>query len=392
MRTLLFCALFYALLLCGCRNTNSGDIPKHVRELPNVTIFPKNTAAKSSIKLNREMVFSDSLLLDEIPSVAVDDSGNVFFAGKSWERRVIHLFGPDGIYRRSIGNYGEGEGEFLEISGIQLRNDSLYVFDDELERATVFSSEDGTLLEAFNLRPGKINAAEESGEIRWKPVWAREDGTFLVQRKEEKNPAYYPNRFLRYFTINRAGDIISEKLLEQKDTKFLVGNYAGRPAPFTLDIPERSLLAMSNDHELYSAWTGEFLIKVFDADGNYLRAYYHPFNRTKLNPEEVIHPRYSHNVQLRRIRETTEYPEEWPALYSLRVDDKSRIWVSTVIDDDDHFEWWVIDSNSVFARFKWPKEKPVQFIKDDFVYTVETNSGGFKEVVRYRIEGISDLY
>lgn len=387
MKTLLFYALLSALLLWGCRDKNQVTVPKHVRELPNLTILPENPVSERSISLSREMVFTDSLLLDEIVSVAVDDSGNVFFAGKSWERRVVHVFEPDGIYRRSIGNYGEGDGEFLEISGIQIRGGRLFVFDDERQQANVFLAENGEFFEAINLRPNRTNPTEQQGELTWRPVWAWKDGTYLVQSNEEKNPAYYPDRFLRYFTISGDGKILSGKILEQKDTRYLVGDYAGRPAPFTLDIPERSLLAISNNDELYSAWTGEFLIKMYDMDGNYLRAYYHPFDRTDLNPVEVIHPRYSHNLQLRRIRESTKYPEKWPALYSVLVDDKDRIWVSTVIDDDDHLEWWIIVSDTVYAKFKWPKEKPVKLIKDGFVYAVETNSAGFKEVVRYRIDG-----
>lgn len=386
MKTLLFYVFFCALLLWGCREEKPGSVPEHVWNLPKVTIFPANTQPESSIYLSREMVFSDSLLLDEIPSVAADDSGNVFFAGKSWKRRVVHVFEPDGTRRRSIGSYGEEKGEFLEISSIQIRGRRLYVFDDERQQATVFSTETGEFLESINLTPRNVNRMEESDGIKWRPVWARSDGTFLIQRKEEKNPAYYPDRFLRYFTINRNREILSGELLEQRDTRYLVGDYAGRPAPFTLDMPERSLMAISEQDELYSAWAGEFLVKVYDVDGNYLRAYYHPFDRVELNRTEAIHPRFSHNVQLRRIRESAEYPDKWPAIYSMLVDDENRIWVSTIIDNDELFEWWVIASNVRFARFKWPKEKSVKLVKNGFAYTVETNSAGFKEVVRYRIE------
>lgn len=384
MKTLLLCVLFSALFLWGCRNENQEAVPKHVRELTNLTIFPKDTEAKSSIRLRREVLFSDSLLLDEIPSIAVDDSGRVYFAGKSWKRRVVHVFEPDGTYRQSIGGYGEEDGKFLEISGIQIRGGHLYVFDDKLERATVFLAETGKFRESVNLTPRQD---KDTDKMNWKPLWARNDGMFLLQRKVEKNPAYYPERFLRYFIIDREAEIRGGKILEQNDTRFLVGDYAGRPAPFTLDMPERSLLAISEQDDLYSAWTGEFLIEVHDADGKTLRAYYHPFDRTDLNRKEVIHPEFSHNLQLRRIRESAEYPEKWPALYSMLVDGENRIWVSTIIGNDEQLGWWIIDSNNtVFARFKWPRQKPIKQIKDGFVYTVETNSAGFKEVVRYRIE------
>ena len=369
MKTLLFTVLLSALLFWGCGDENRRSVPKHVLELSNLTIFPKTSESESSISLSRQIAFSDSLLLDEIISVAADDSGNVFIAGSSWKRRVVHVFEPDGTRRQSIGNYGEGEGEFLEISGIQIRGNRLYVFDDELQRATIFSTETGEFLESVNLTPRYINRKEELDEIQWRPVWARADGTFLIQRKEEKNPAYYPDRFLRYFAINRDSKVLSGELLEQRDTQYLVGDYAGRPAPFTLDIPERSMLAISEQDDLYSAWTGEFLVKVYNEDGDYQRAYYHPLNRIDLKRKELIHPRFSHNKQLRRIRESAEYPEKWPALYSMLIDDQDRIWVSTVIDDEEQFGWWVIGSNATFKRFKWPKEKPVQLIKDGFAYT-----------------------
>lgn len=155
MKALLLCVLFSALFLWGCSDENQEAVPKHVRELPNVTIFAKNTEPKNSIHLRREVVFSDSLLLDDISSVAADPSGNVFFAGSSWKRRVVHVFAPDGTYRRSIGGYGEEEGEFLEISSIQIRGDRLYVFDNELQRVTVFWAKTGEFLESVNLTPRK---------------------------------------------------------------------------------------------------------------------------------------------------------------------------------------------------------------------------------------------
>lgn len=385
LKTLL-CAVFVSILFAGCHNEKSGEIPPHVQALENVTIIPSDFLPQVSIQFVMETAFKDSLVLENIPAVAVHEDGTLFMGGESWNRSEIYIFEYDGSHQATLGGYGEGAGEFLEINGLQIRGNQLFVFDGVLQRITVFDTESGLLKDTLSIRKGHPVFSEDQDEIRITPFRSYPDGSFLVQVQDQRNPAYYPERKVKYYSMGKDGKLDSDFIFEQKGANYLVGDYAGRPAPFKLLLPEQSLSAIGADGRFYSAWTEEFLIRIFDAEGSYVESWYIPFERAPLSREEVIHPRFSHNDQILRIRESATYPKEWPALYSMLVDEKERVWISSITEDKDVFEWWVVDSGQLYTRFYWPREKEITFVKNGHIYTIEDNKNGFKEVVRYRFE------
>lgn len=81
-------------------------------------------------------------------------------------------------------------------------------------------------------------------------------------------------------------------------------------------------------------------------------------------------------------------PEYWPAINNLIIDDENRLWISTIVDDFDIYEWWILEkSGEVITRFEWPRDYPIEVVKCGYMYTRETNEKtGLEEVVRYRIK------
>ena len=70
------------------------------------------------------------------------------------------------------------------------------------------------------------------------------------------------------------------------------------------------------------------------------------------------------------------------------VDDENRLWISTIVEDFDVYEWWVLEENGeMITRFEWPRDEPIEMIKNDYLYTKETeDETGVQQVVRYRVE------
>lgn len=99
----------------------------------------------------------------------------------------------------------------------------------------------------------------------------------------------------------------------------------------------------------------------------------------------MVFSEFSHNDQLLRIRQTAEYPDTWPALYSIVTDDRARLWVSSITADEDEFIWWVIDQDGEYARFVWPAGREIVHVQNGYAYVIESDRAGFKDVVRYRI-------
>ncbi|HKJ45197.1 MAG TPA: hypothetical protein VJ991_05135 [Balneolales bacterium] len=52
------------------------------------------------------------------------------------------------------------------------------------------------------------------------------------------------------------------------------------------------------------------------------------------------------------------------------------------------YQWWVLDPNGkLIARFTWPRNKPIQEIKNKYLYTRQPDTAmGSSEIMRYQIE------
>lgn len=385
MKYLLTTAVMLWVVAAGCSPENPHGLPPHVLAADSVVVIPENREGIADLKLEKELSFSDSLFIENISSVAVGNDGSVLFAGSSWNRTQIHIFDRKGVYIDSLGNYGNRNGEFLDVRNLQIEGDTLYVFDSELGRVTVYNSETGNVLDTVSPQFDGEQLPNNWNGFLASPIALLENRSFLIEFKRNRNPAYDSSGDLHYYAADREGEISSSKILSQLDLQYIVGDYAGRPAPFTLSLPEKPLITVAENGRIYSAYTDEFFIRVHDSEGDFLYSYYSGIERYALDPDEVIHPRFSHNDQLLRVRESAVYPEKWPALHSMVVDNAGRLWVSTITSDREQLKWWIIDeeSGTVEATFYWPTEKPILAVKDNAVYIVEKSESGFKEIVRY---------
>ncbi|TVQ03151.1 MAG: hypothetical protein EA359_10220 [Balneolaceae bacterium] len=80
-------------------------------------------------------------------------------------------------------------------------------------------------------------------------------------------------------------------------------------------------------------------------------------------------------------------PEIWPALNSMQVDDENRLWISTIVEDFDIYEWWLLEeSGELITRFEWPRDELIEVVRNGYMYTRETDEEtGLQQIVRYKI-------
>lgn len=371
----------------GCTPENPDGVPAHLQAIDSLIVLQGEPFKVGSLNLHKETVYDDSLHLDKITAVSVDENNRVYIAGESWNRLKVFRFDRAGNLLDSLGTYGGGFGAFLEVSRLQLLNNRLYVFDDVLSRVSAVHLESFQMSDTvgFSNFYEQLSDREPKGHSTVK--YAGLNGSYLVAYQRERDPAYDQKGLLSYYLTNADGTLLSGKIHEQPDERYLVGDYAGRPAPFTLSLSEKPLLTVSAEGRIYSAFTDEFLIYVFGPDGIDLHSYYYPFQRSDLDPAEVIHPRYSHNNQLLMVRESADYPKQWPALYSMIADDEGKIWISTIGDDRSFLGWYVLDdlTGKLVTSFNWPIDKPIVAVKNGLVYTIEKNSMGYEIVVKYKM-------
>jgi len=111
------------------------------------------------------------------------DDGRIVVADDGW--REVRFFSPSGEIIQSLGRPGEGPGEFRRIQTInRWRGDSLVVFDQMLDRATVLSAGGGVRtipLGSPSHRPVHVRTLGESGLVGLfsePAVWPAEPGAY----------------------------------------------------------------------------------------------------------------------------------------------------------------------------------------------------------------------
>lgn len=364
-----------------------------------ITVYDSNIEPKYQIELIREETYgideADTEQIAAVSSFLVDDSGRVIVA--DWNRVRVLVYHPDGHLLNSFGGEGRGPGEFLTMQ-IAINSGHLYLFDLGNFRINRFSIEPFELMDMIHLDPQSWSQIEELNTARPQHIYVQEDHTYLIRFDDPViNPGdEYSQRFYRF---DEELKLVSGLLFQRPGSRSHVVSIGGRSAAIGFPFLNQSLLAISDEGHFISASSEEFLIEVYGPDGNPLRAFTHSYDKSLITRSDLdtLRARHDDHPVLTRGFQTVEIPDYWPALNNILTDDENRIWVSTVTDSRDHFEWWVLDEfGELLARFEWPGEKLTDspghgrnrmLIRNGSLYMHEIDDESDRQqIVRYRIE------
>ncbi|WP_069132714.1 NHL repeat-containing protein [Rhodohalobacter halophilus] len=345
------------------------------------------TIKKSAFTLTYEGEYHDSLFIEHIPSIDVAPNGVVYISAERHRVRAVYQFSPKGELLDTLGRYGNQAGEFESIRNVRVNGDTLHVFDDQLRRVTRFDLEHNQTLGSTEFHSALYQVEDDSVVYFPAPIQLMQDGNYLIEYRDDRDPAIFYGRSRFYRRGNHDGEIQKLNLFSLKEDHFLIGDHAGRPSAFQLPYPERSLITETVNGVFFTARTTEFEIVERDLSGEIIRKITYPFARATLDAERLVSEQFSHNRQLQLTRESAIYPQTWPAIYTMLTDDSGNIWVAMIPENENVFEWWILnpvhETSPVEAIFNWPRESMIQTVKNGSVYAVEQDHDGFKKVVRY---------
>src|SRR5699024_8590627 len=130
--------LAFLVLWVGCSNQQSADLPEHLDDLQNLTIYSAAVDPAYQLNMEREQVFggSQDVLIGNISQLEADSSGRIYIGDS--QQKSIHVFQPDGNYLTSIGGEGHGPGEFQWIGNMQILSNKLFVYDPNSFNLNIF--------------------------------------------------------------------------------------------------------------------------------------------------------------------------------------------------------------------------------------------------------------
>lgn len=364
------------------------EIPQHIQELENVTMFEGDSEPRYSIELIQEQVFGGTgePILRSIIRSTVDDQGKVIILESDFTRTLpyftkLHVYNADGTYRTQIGGPGEGPGEYGLLFIVEVKAGKVFLIDFTHERLNVYSAEDFSFERSTQIEQWDILEYEFVQGLGFPEIKTRNDGNHLALFYDEENQS---TKFLLMDTDGNMLDFVPLTFPTRKTTNKLAGlkvwPYMGR-----------TITALSNEDALYSIWTQDFLIKKYDANGVYQSAIYYPIKGALFSPDEFAK---TLKFKTRGIMEVfkvnnVEVPESFTIAEDIRVDDENRIWVAVPVGEErESYEWWILEeSGQLLAKLLLPLDQKIFDIKNGYLYSKRKNEETDTEsVIKYRIE------
>lgn len=348
------------------------------------SLLAANTCeAQSSFKLELQ---PDLLLGEETGvsfgvglHVAVNSKG-VIYVG-DWMNRNVRVFSADGVLQETIGRSGQGPGEFAAIHQVIVgRNDSLYVFDANARRISVYA-------------PGKPHTLAytrmiSNGSVQGHP------GRFFVPADARKGflvvLIQQGPRTLSVHQLDHDGKANPRPVLEGKSSESTVRTAGGgteivRTSPL---FARTGLVGLTPADELYYGWSDNIDLAFHDVMGNWVGVFRANAPRLQVTARDVAYELEGSSELRRRALQNIEPPKTKPAVHTVMIDDKSWIWTGRYTADPSKSEWWVTQDrgSGESAILSLPEKVRLQVVRNGHAYAISTDDDGAPTVVRYAIK------
>jgi len=368
-------------------DTVQEEVPAHLKDVKNLKVLADLNPSEE-ITFTKFQTFGEiypQLLSPQLGfgrEMAVDTNGFVYRADKA--ERTIWVFDNDGELVKKLGRDGRGPGEFQSIVALDVFQDQLVAFDFNLSRISTFSTTNHELQEVLTI-DYKAWGKKVKGSFK-RPLTVKVIGPekYLISTLLEKEDGNYVQS---YYQMNADGQIVSDEIMETKNLESHTFTPKNGPPLGSIKLPfsTQGQIAVSASGQIHHINTGEFFVNRYDSQGELLQAIYYPFEKASLNEdafEEEQHP----NMQ--PVYDDVNFPETWPALESLLVDDENNTWVSTIVEDQSVREWYILnESGAVKATFVWPIESEITIVRNGKMYAEEKDSETeAKSIVGYELE------
>ncbi len=397
-------AVFLVVIVTACSGSETDigeadhiqvleEIPEHIREIENLTIYQGDSEPRYSIELVPEQTYGEEgePYLTTVLRSAVDDNGKIIILNSNSDySQSVFVYNDDGTFHTELGRSGRGPGEHGFIFDVQARGGNVYIRDVTNQRINIYSSTDYSFERTMMIEQLSIRDHEAVQELELGLILPRYDGNYWVIFSDRRSVIGQLSN--RYKIMDHEGRLVQDPSLALPAGFRIQTDPSARPI-MPLYFMGSTLEAVSRGDELYTAFTRDFLIRKYDANGIYQSAFYYPVQSLPFDLD--VHTNSSPFSPSARVIKNAfldidrDLPETIPVLFRLRIDDENRIWAAVPMDQQrEILEWWILDeSGELLAKLQRPLLKTIFDIKNGYLYAKEIDEEtGAEYVVKYRME------
>ena len=367
--------IYYPILVVICFLAFAAAFPQKakwkgsIEEVDGVTVV-KNP--KKPIYSNEIVFFNEELsigkpegpedyILNHILSFAADDEGNIFILDRKPYR--VKVYDKEGKYIRSIGRMGQGPGEFQSPDNIQFTDQNELMVCDSGRGVILFFSVEGKFL-----REIKSQMLILAGY-----TLIDSQGNIYLNKSTLREPLY---KFHKIFPPYENSEVVFSFPVSTKRT------VPPRRIRFSLLPGDRVVWGIQSEYEFH----------LCDSKGTTIKRILK--EHTAVRVSEDYKEKYFERLPSSFSKKSQNFSQHFPAFDQFFVDDEGRLFVKTYVKlkGTDKYIIDVFDSEGCYLcqtalkvgdEISLDQDKFV--IKDNMLYSGETDREGFPVLKRYRI-------
>lgn len=357
----------FVLLLVGC---GGGEGPDY----GNWTLETDGLSLTEDLRVSE----TETFYFGGIGDIAVRDDG--WMAVADYEANDVKVLRPDGSLAHTLGQRGEGPGEFQRVGSLQwARSDSLFAFDPGASRLTVFAPSPphpGVRTVSFSREEGRPSGLHVGAE------------TLLAEYihllpPDEDRPRYREVRFVDANGI--PGDTLfraRRRPIKNVSTGEVI---QFRPVPFGRGTE----IAWGPDGRLYSGFQDSLRIVAHSPNGSAQSVARVPAPAVPISGVERDSALASIDNDDMRRAVAAEMPATKPAFTDMVVADDGTLWIERPVEGPgaETVVWWRLDPDTKTIRtIRFPRGVDIEVVQNGHVYGATSTDVGAPALVRYRIE------
>jgi len=313
-------------------------------------------------------------------SLDVDRRGNIYVA----DRDAIRVLGPDGRLVRSIGREGMGPGEFRHLYSVEVMpGDSLFAFDNENGRATVF--EPGTWRAAYTVQVGR-NQLFAPFAVRRVHAGRSIAGLFQVAYGTFDRRAQYGRRKVVVRLLDADGSLRKDSVLAVPEMESLMIH---NPEAVGMNPFGRTTNIAFADDRIVTGWSDSLKFDVYTVEGRHLATIRPSYSATRrpIIPQErdsVVARLSDGFVPAASVRRALDEhgATTWPLVQDMIVDDQERIWVGITGARGEPNQWMAFDHDGAkVAQVDLPANMRLRVMRGTTAYVSALDENDVPQVL-----------